>query len=39
MGRSSNSPPPKSAQPQPNVWPEVWEWPEWATREGARAYI
>ncbi len=35
MGRSSNSPPPKSAQPQPNVWPEGWEWPEWATRVGA----
>ncbi len=31
MGRSSNSPPPKSAHKQTTVFEKSWEWPECAT--------
>src|SRR5580698_7845994 len=32
MGRLLNSPPPKSAQEQTNVWGRGWEWLEWAIK-------
>ncbi len=33
MGRSSNSPPPKSAHKQPNGFEGSREWPEWAIND------